>query len=203
MRQRPALLDWRGSEVVQRTHVPDDISGESGPQRDHRGHESRIGKPSRTLLPDEKSQVQNLAPCRERWRKPRNTGVLVQSFSSVPGCSRHAGPQMDRSDGRKRPQATRCAASRRGVQELELGVGPRACSVPSVPTLVKIAATTGVEFAFDVVPAGREPTLVRKPSRTRRLMCTPAARSLQLADSVVCQLAPVSSRPEIRRATER
>lgn len=39
-----------------------------------------------------------------------------------------------------------------------LRVGPRACSVPSVLTLVKIAATTGIEFAFDVVPAGREPT---------------------------------------------
>lgn len=33
--------------------------------------------------------------------------------------------------------------------------------MPSVPTLVKIAATTGIEFSFDVVPAGREPTLVR------------------------------------------
>jgi len=31
-----------------------------------------------------------------------------------------------------------------------------------VRTLVKIAATTGIEFAFDVVPAGREPALVRK-----------------------------------------
>ena len=42
------------------------------------------------------------------------------------------------------------------------------------------------------------------PSRIRRLICTPAARSLlHLADSVACQLAPVSSRPEIRRATER
>jgi hypothetical protein len=68
---------------------------------------------------------------------------------------------MDRSDGRKGPQATRCAASRQGVQALELRVGPRACSVPSVLTLVKIAATTGIEFAFDVVPAWREPTLVR------------------------------------------
>jgi hypothetical protein len=47
------------------------------------------------------------------------------------------------------------------VQALELRVGPPACSVPSVPTLVKIAATTGIEFAFDVVLAGREPTLVR------------------------------------------
>jgi hypothetical protein len=28
--------------------------------------------------------------------------------------------------------------------------------------LVKIAATTGIEFAFDVVPVGQEPTLVRK-----------------------------------------
>jgi hypothetical protein len=31
-----------------------------------------------------------------------------------------------------------------------------------VPTLVKIDATTGIEFTFDVVPAGREPALVRK-----------------------------------------
>jgi DNA-binding XRE family transcriptional regulator len=33
---------------------------------------------------------------------------------------------------------------------------------PQIETLVKIAVTTGIEFAFDVVPAGREPTLVRK-----------------------------------------
>jgi DNA-binding XRE family transcriptional regulator len=33
---------------------------------------------------------------------------------------------------------------------------------PRIETLVKIAATTGSEFAFDVVPVGQEPTLVRK-----------------------------------------
>jgi DNA-binding XRE family transcriptional regulator len=33
---------------------------------------------------------------------------------------------------------------------------------PQIETLVKIAATTGIEFAFDVVPVGQEPTLVRK-----------------------------------------
>lgn len=33
---------------------------------------------------------------------------------------------------------------------------------PQIETLVKIAATTGIEFAFDVVPVGQEPTLIRK-----------------------------------------
>jgi DNA-binding XRE family transcriptional regulator len=33
---------------------------------------------------------------------------------------------------------------------------------PQIETLVKIAATTGIEFAFDVGPVGQEPTLVRK-----------------------------------------
>jgi DNA-binding XRE family transcriptional regulator len=33
---------------------------------------------------------------------------------------------------------------------------------PQIETLVKIAAATGIEFAFDVVPVGQEPTLVRK-----------------------------------------
>jgi DNA-binding XRE family transcriptional regulator len=33
---------------------------------------------------------------------------------------------------------------------------------PQIETLVKISATTGIEFAFDVVPVGQEPTLVRK-----------------------------------------
>jgi len=53
-------------------------------------------------------------------------------------------------------------ASRRTFKRWNSGFGPRACSLPSVPTLVKIDATTGIEFTFDVVPAGREPALVRK-----------------------------------------
>jgi DNA-binding XRE family transcriptional regulator len=36
---------------------------------------------------------------------------------------------------------------------------------PQIETLVKIAATTGIELAFDVVPVGREPTLIRKRLR--------------------------------------
>jgi hypothetical protein len=33
---------------------------------------------------------------------------------------------------------------------------------PQIEMLAKIAATTGIEFAFDVVPVGQEPTLVGK-----------------------------------------
>lgn len=88
-------------------------------------------------------------------------GVLVCS-RLFPARGTAKGPQRDRSDGPKGPQATRCVASRRMFKRWRSRIGLRACSVPSVPTLVKIAATTGIEFAFDVVPAGREPTLVRK-----------------------------------------
>ncbi len=33
---------------------------------------------------------------------------------------------------------------------------------------MKISATTGIEFAIDVVPAGKEPTLVRKAIKGAR-----------------------------------
>jgi DNA-binding XRE family transcriptional regulator len=57
----------------------------------------------------------------------------------------------------QRELAKRLGVSQPRVVELESGE-----KNPQIETLVKIAATTGIEFAFDVVPAGREPTLVRK-----------------------------------------
>jgi DNA-binding XRE family transcriptional regulator len=51
----------------------------------------------------------------------------------------------------------RLGVSQPRVVELESGE-----KNPQIETLVKIAATTGIEFAFDVVPVGQEPTLVRK-----------------------------------------
>jgi DNA-binding XRE family transcriptional regulator len=57
----------------------------------------------------------------------------------------------------QRELARRLGVSQPRVVELESGE-----KNPQIETLVKIAATTGIEFAFDVVPAGREPTLVRK-----------------------------------------
>jgi hypothetical protein len=70
-------------------------------------------KPTCTCLPDEKSQVQNLREIPGQEQKRAKQGFLGRLFSLVPGCSRHAGPQKDRSDGRKGPQETRCVASRR------------------------------------------------------------------------------------------
>jgi DNA-binding XRE family transcriptional regulator len=63
--------------------------------------------------------------------------------------------------------------SENGLSQRELAKGlgvsqPRVVELesgeknPQIDTLVKIAATTGIEFAFDVVPVGQEPRLVRK-----------------------------------------
>ncbi len=57
----------------------------------------------------------------------------------------------------QRELAKRLEVSQPRVVELESGE-----KNPQIETLVKIAATTGIEFAFDVVPVGQEPTLVRK-----------------------------------------
>lgn len=57
----------------------------------------------------------------------------------------------------QRELAKRLGVSQPRVVELESGE-----KNPQIETLVKIAATTGIEFAFDVVPVGREPTLIRK-----------------------------------------
>jgi len=57
----------------------------------------------------------------------------------------------------QRDLAKRLGVSQPRVVELESGE-----KNPQIETLVKIAATTGIEFAFDVVPVGQEPTLVRK-----------------------------------------
>jgi DNA-binding XRE family transcriptional regulator len=57
----------------------------------------------------------------------------------------------------QRELAKRLGVSQPRVVELESGE-----KNPQIETLVKIAATTGIEFAFDVVPVGQEPTLIRK-----------------------------------------
>jgi DNA-binding XRE family transcriptional regulator len=57
----------------------------------------------------------------------------------------------------QRALAKSLGVSQPRVVELESGE-----KNPQIETLVKIAATTGIEFAFDVVPVGQEPTLVRK-----------------------------------------
>lgn len=57
----------------------------------------------------------------------------------------------------QRELARRLSVSQPRVVELESGE-----KNPQIETLVKIAAATGIEFAFDVVPVGQEPTLVRK-----------------------------------------
>jgi DNA-binding XRE family transcriptional regulator len=57
----------------------------------------------------------------------------------------------------QRELAKRLGVSQPRVVELESGE-----KNPQIETLVKIAATTGIEFAFDVVAVGQEPTLVRK-----------------------------------------
>jgi DNA-binding XRE family transcriptional regulator len=60
----------------------------------------------------------------------------------------------------QRELAKRLGVSQPRVVELESGE-----KNPQIETLVKIAVTTGIEFAFDVVPVGQEPTLVRKSFR--------------------------------------
>jgi DNA-binding XRE family transcriptional regulator len=60
----------------------------------------------------------------------------------------------------QRGLAKRLGASQPRVVELESGE-----KNPQIETLVKIAATTGIEFAFDVVQVGQEPTLIRKSFR--------------------------------------
>jgi DNA-binding XRE family transcriptional regulator len=57
----------------------------------------------------------------------------------------------------QRQLAKRLGVSQPRVVELESGE-----KNPQIETLMKIAATTGIEFAFDVVPVGQEPTLIRK-----------------------------------------
>jgi DNA-binding XRE family transcriptional regulator len=57
----------------------------------------------------------------------------------------------------QRDLAKQLGVSQPRVVELESGE-----KNPQIETLVKIAATTGIEFAIDVVPAGKEPTLIRK-----------------------------------------
>ena len=60
----------------------------------------------------------------------------------------------------QRELAKRLGVSQPRVVELESGE-----KNPQIETLVKVATATGIEFAFDVVPFGQEPTLVRKSFR--------------------------------------
>lgn len=60
----------------------------------------------------------------------------------------------------QRGLAKRLGVSQPRVVELESGE-----KNPQIETLIKISAGIGVEFAIDVVPAGREPKLVRKAFR--------------------------------------
>jgi DNA-binding XRE family transcriptional regulator len=60
----------------------------------------------------------------------------------------------------QRGLAKRLGVSQPRVVELESGE-----KNPQIETLIKISAAIGVEFAIDVVPAGREPKLVRKAVR--------------------------------------
>lgn len=83
----------------------------------------------------------------ERLALARTVAVRLIAYRSENGLS-------------QRELAKRLGVSQPRVAELESGE-----KNPQIETLVKIAATTGIEFAFDVVPAGREPTLVRKPFR--------------------------------------
>jgi DNA-binding XRE family transcriptional regulator len=57
----------------------------------------------------------------------------------------------------QRELANRLGVSQPRVVELESGE-----KNPHIETLVKISAATRIEFAFDVVPVGQEPTLVRR-----------------------------------------
>lgn len=57
----------------------------------------------------------------------------------------------------QRDLAKHLGVSQPRVVELESGE-----KNPQIETLVRIAAATRIEFAFDVVPIGQEPTLVRK-----------------------------------------
>jgi transcriptional regulator with XRE-family HTH domain len=57
----------------------------------------------------------------------------------------------------QRELAERLGVSQPRVVELESGE-----KNPQVETLVKIAAATGLEFAIDIAPVGREPKLVGK-----------------------------------------
>lgn len=57
----------------------------------------------------------------------------------------------------QREIAKRLGVSQPRVVELESGE-----KNPQIETLVKIAATTGIEFAIDVTPLGQEPKLVGK-----------------------------------------
>ncbi len=63
----------------------------------------------------------------------------------------------------QRELARRLGISQPRVVELESGE-----KNPQIETLMKISATTGIEFAIDVVPAGKEPTLVRKSFKGAR-----------------------------------
>lgn len=60
----------------------------------------------------------------------------------------------------QRGLAKRLGVSQPRVVELESGE-----KNPQIETLIKVSAAIGVEFAIDVVPAGREPKLVRKAVR--------------------------------------
>jgi DNA-binding XRE family transcriptional regulator len=63
----------------------------------------------------------------------------------------------------QRQMAKALGVSQPRVVELESGE-----KNPQIETLVKIAAATGIEFAFDVVPVGQEPMLVRKSFKDSR-----------------------------------
>ena len=62
----------------------------------------------------------------------------------------------------QRELAQRMGVRSSRVAELESGE-----TNPKVETLAKIVATTGLEFAIDIAPAGEEPKLVRKAVRDR------------------------------------
>jgi transcriptional regulator with XRE-family HTH domain len=86
----------------------------------------------------------------ERLALARMVAVRLIAYRSEHGLS-------------QRELAKRLSVSQPRVVELESGE-----KNPQIETLLKISATTGIEFAIDVVPVGREPKLVRKSVRDSR-----------------------------------
>jgi hypothetical protein len=82
---------------------------------------------SKSCLPDESRRIRTFNLAANVCESRKDPGVLGRPFSPVPGCSRHAGPQRDRSHGPRGPQATRLSASGRLSEFMapELLLGPR------------------------------------------------------------------------------
>jgi hypothetical protein len=101
-------------------------------------------RPSTPVSPMKSRRIRTLHLAVIAGESRRNIGVLGRPFASVPSCSWHVGPQRDRSDGRKGPQANDLRCLRRRCKRRCWATSAHAAvGWPSRPSGVCVTNSTG------------------------------------------------------------